>query len=69
MESKFRVTVARPKSVICARPAASMRIFGWTGVGRQWGSETGLRTTTYSFEIAMNDVGGVEVVKAICDIR
>jgi len=65
MESRFRVTVARPKSVIRAQPVASTRIFGWgsVNVGRK-----GARTITYSLEITMNYVTGVQVVKPIGNI-
>ena len=51
--------------MIRARPALSTRIFGWKHVS----SERGLGTTTYSFEIAMNYVTGVEVMKALSDAR
>ena len=35
---------------------------------RQYNSETEVRMTTYSLEIPMNHIAGVEVAKALCDI-
>jgi len=61
------VTAARPKCAIRARPAASTRIFGWVGIKN--GIKTGFRTITYSLEISMNYVAGVEKVKAFDNIR
>jgi hypothetical protein len=37
-------------------------------VGCQCGGETRFRTTTYTLEISMNNIAGVEVVEALSDV-
>jgi len=65
IESRFCVTVARPKSVIRAQPARSTRIFDWVRVSM---GHHGHRTIAYPLEVTMNYVVGVQVVKSISDI-
>ena len=36
--------------------------------GRQYGGETSFRITTYSLEVPMNDIAGVEVAEALGDV-
>ena len=66
MESRFWVTVASPKSARRARPESSTRIFGWPGC--QYDGNRIFRTATYSLEVPMDDIAGVEVVEAIGDV-
>ena len=66
-ESTFVVTVARQKSVIRAWPWASTRTFDWHGY--QYGDEIGVRIATYSLEVSMSHIGGVEVAQAPRNVR
>ena len=66
-ESKFRVTTARPQSVIRARPVVSTRTVGWLGVNAPVVKRS--RMIAYPFEITVNNVAEVEVIQALCDIR
>jgi hypothetical protein len=36
--------------------------------GRQYGREMRFRTATYSLEVPMNDIAGVEVAEALGDV-
>jgi len=59
--------MARPQSVITARPVTSTRIFDWLGVNIPVVKQS--RMTTYSLEVSVNNVVEVEVIQARCDIR
>jgi hypothetical protein len=67
MESRFWVTMTRPQSVIHARPVVSTRTFDWLDVNTPVVKRS--RMVAYSLEIPMNNVAGVEVIEAFCDIR
>ena len=67
VESKFRVTTARPQSVICARPAMFIRTLGWLGVIIPVVNQ--LRMIAYPSEVSMYNVAEVEVIQTLCDIR
>ena len=67
IEPMLCVTTARPQSVIIACPLVSTRMFDWSGINMPVVERS--RMTAYPLEIPVNDVAGVEAIKALCDIR
>jgi len=59
--------MARPQSAIIAWPVASTRMFGWS-VDVNMSVVTRSRTPAYPPEIPVNDVAGVQVIDAFCDV-
>ena len=64
----IRVFNDSSKAEICeARMTGIVHKDVWLGV-YQCGGETRLRVTTYSLEVPMNDIAGVEVTEALSDV-
>jgi len=53
--------------VIIAWPLVSTRTFGWLGVNMSVVKRS--RVIAYPSEIPVNNVAGVEVIQAVCDVR
>jgi hypothetical protein len=66
MESRVLATVARPKSAMHAWPESFTSMFSWWYVNMV--VERRFRTTTYSLEVPMDDIAGMEVAEALGDV-
>ena len=67
IEFRLWVTTARPHSVIIAWPVVSTRMFDWSSVNMPVVKRP--RIIAHPSEIPVNDVAGVKVIQAFCDIR